>query len=172
MNVGKILSRLALIGYFSGLLLAIVALAGFWHRSERDLDQPIEFPHYIHAGRLGLACTYCHQFPERSPHAGAPPLELCMNCHQTVAVDRPEVKKVREHYREKRPVVWNRVHALPGFVRFSHQSHLRVEIPCFACHGAMQTVTVARQVRPLKMGWCVSCHRWRGGPTDCGACHH
>ena len=28
------------------------------------------------------------------------------------------------------------------------------------------------QVRPLKMGDCVNCHRDNGAPTDCTTCHN
>jgi hypothetical protein len=31
---------------------------------------------------------------------------------------------------------------------------------------------VVRRVVPLRMGWCVDCHRQRGARTDCTMCHY
>lgn len=42
---------------------------------------------------------------------------------------------------------------------------------CTVCHGDVGGMTVVEQVRPLKMGDCVDCHRDNGAPTDCTTCH-
>jgi hypothetical protein len=163
--------RIALIGYFGASLLAVGALA--WYRSRDPISpaQPIAFPHTIHAGRLGLACTFCHSSAESSPRAGVPPLPTCMGCHQAVAVERPGVRTLRGHAERGEPVAWIRVHRLPDHVYFTHKRHVRAGLDCAACHGAVAAMERVKRVRPLTMGCCVTCHRLRGAPTDCTTCH-
>ena len=43
---------------------------------------------------------------------------------------------------------------------------------CSICHGTVGSMTKVRQVRSLKMGDCVDCHRDNGAPTDCTTCHY
>jgi len=167
----RLLAKLALLSYFGMALLLLAVLA--WYRGQSPLApaQPIAFPHTIHAGRLGLACIYCHSFVDRSPRAGIPSLATCMTCHSVIALDRPEVKKLRAHVERKEPVVWQRVHRLPDHVYFTHKRHVRAGVDCAACHGAVAKMERVKRVRPLQMGWCVTCHRVRGAPTDCATCH-
>ena len=170
-RVPRLLARLSLAGYFGLALLALALLA--WYRGESPVApvQPIAFPHTVHAGRLGLACTFCHAFADRSPRAGVPPLATCMTCHSTIALERPEVQKLRGYVERQEPVSWQRVHHLPDHVYFSHKRHVRAGVECATCHGAVAKMKRVKRVRPLQMGWCVSCHRARGAPTDCATCH-
>lgn len=170
-GVWRLLARLALLGYFGVCLLAAGGIAWYRGLSPTAPAQPIAFPHTVHAGRLGLACTFCHTFAESSPMAGVPPLETCMTCHRTIAVERPEVRKLRGHVERREPVVWTRVHRLPDHVHFSHKRHVRAGVDCAVCHGAVAKMERVRRVRPLTMGWCVTCHRAKGAPTDCATCH-
>jgi hypothetical protein len=167
----RLLGRLAAAGYFA-LALAVVAGGGlWWARLGQPPEQPIAFPHTTHAGRLGLPCTFCHTDAQRSPRAGVPPVELCLSCHRNVATERPEIRKILRHAEEKSPIAWNRVHALPAFVYFPHKRHVRAQVDCAACHGRVAEMPLVRQVRSLKMGWCVTCHQAKGAPTDCWTCH-
>ena len=43
---------------------------------------------------------------------------------------------------------------------------------CSTCHGDVASMTKVRQVRALKMGDCVDCHRDNSAPTDCTTCHY
>ena len=43
---------------------------------------------------------------------------------------------------------------------------------CSICHGDVASMVKVRQVRPLKMGDCVNCHRDNSAPTDCTTCHY
>ena len=43
---------------------------------------------------------------------------------------------------------------------------------CSICHGDIGAMTRVRQVRSLKMGDCVDCHRDNAAPTDCTTCHY
>jgi hypothetical protein len=163
--------RLTLLGYYGIFLLLTASLAYHWAAFRQPPLQPIAFPHTVHAGRLGLACTFCHVDAARSPQAGVPPVEKCLSCHRSIALDNPEVQKLHQHSTQQEPILWNRVHTLPDHVHFTHKRHIKAGIDCSACHGAIAGMTRVRQVRTLEMGWCVTCHRFKGAPTDCATCH-
>ena len=58
------------------------------------------------------------------------------------------------------PIKWVKVHNLPDHVSFSHVHHVVVaKQDCANCHGDVKKMTVAEQVSPLNMGWCIDCHR-------------
>jgi len=161
----------ALAAWF-GLWLAVLGALVAWRRSTPlDPPQPIAFPHTIHAGRLGIKCTHCHAGAPVSLRATVPPLSVCMACHATIALDRPEVQKLRGYVERKEPVVWERVHSVPPFVHFTHKRHVKAGVDCAACHGGVALMQRVRRVRPLTMGWCIGCHRTKGAPTDCTTCH-
>jgi hypothetical protein len=154
---------------FAAVLLLIIADAR--GRGDEGPAQPIAFSHAIHAGKLGLECTYCHQHAAESSRPGIPPVSLCMSCHETAAVDRPEVRKLREYWDRREPIEWARVHRLPWHARFTHRRHVQAGVACTQCHGEVKVESRVRQVRSLKMGWCVTCHRSRDVSTDCWVCH-
>lgn len=150
----------------------LAACLGYlWSRSDPAPEQPIAFPHTVHAGSLQLPCTYCHVFAERSRYATAPSVELCMGCHGSIATDHPEIRKLTRHFEEKKPIEWVRVYALPDFIYFSHKRHVKAGVPCSDCHGNVARMKRVRRVSSLTMGWCVSCHRVRGASRDCAVCH-
>ena len=72
-------------------------------------EQPIAYSHRLHAGELGIDCKYCHFGAERSRHAGIPPAEVCMNCHQSVTAPfadiRAEDKAAKAEERKAEPVL-------------------------------------------------------------------
>jgi hypothetical protein len=152
---------------------AAVAVAVGIHHQNRlaRLEQPIHFPHNTHILKAGLACTKCHTTAEVSPHAGVPPLSVCMECHNKVKTDSPEIKILTEHWNNKAPVEWNKIHQVPWHVRFTHKRHIKAGVDCTVCHGEVKTMTQVHQVRSLEMGWCVSCHRQNNASTDCWTCH-
>lgn len=155
--------------------------------------QPIAYSHALHAGKLEIACLYCHHNAEKGPVAGVPSLEICMNCHNRVknvaGSTKPsaEIAKIAQAWadREKpdaKPIAWTRVHRLPAFATFDHRAHVKNGIACQECHGPVQTMDVVRQAASLSMGFCVNCHRrdgpdvpatWKRAPAsqDCNACH-
>ena len=190
----------------SALVLAVLTMAdGYWalggHRHYRYVgnhqgyapEQPIAFSHKLHAGDMEIACLYCHHGAEKSQVAGVPSLNVCMNCHHIVKkrskAKEPsqELAKLFEVWESKnteqpKSLEWVRVHRLPDFVTFSHQSHVQNGLACQECHGPVETMDRIRQASDLSMGWCVNCHRHRGTtpPThwkrseatlDCTACH-
>ena len=173
-------------------------------------EQPVAFPHTVHAGDgvlmsmdghpkvntdgsevygLGMDCTYCHRNVDKGAAASVPPVEQCMYCHKAVGGDLPEVMKVIDAWDSREPLAWERVHRLPDHVQFVHEAHIRffttdgnllpsgeqafeAKNVCATCHGDIASMTEVKQVRSLKMGDCVDCHRDYSAPTDCTTCHY
>jgi hypothetical protein len=121
--------------------------------------QPVPFSHALHAGDLGLDCRYCHNTVEKAAHAAIPPTATCMNCHATVAADSPRLLPVRESFATGKPIPWVRIHNLPDFAYFNHSVHVNKGISCVSCHGRVDTMERVTQVKTLRMGWCLECHR-------------
>jgi len=159
------------LGYFGASVLLVAGLGTLWCGTDPAPVQPIAFPLTVHAGGLQMPCVYCHTFVERSRSAGAPPLEICMGCHRSIATDKEEIRKLTRYYEEKRPIAWKRVYALPDFIYFSHKRHVKAGVACSMCHGDVAGMKRVRRVNELIMGWCVSCHRVRGASRDCATCH-
>ena len=177
---------------FLALVLSLAALgtaeraSAWWMYTPGDTvdnvgykpEQPIPFSHKLHAGKNEIPCQYCHSAARRSSSAGIPPLNTCMGCHRLVATDKPNIKKVAEHYKNNDPIKWVKVHDLPDFVRFPHKIHVTNKadggagIECQECHGKVQEMDVVEQVAPLQMGWCIGCHKERKAKLECVACHY
>lgn len=157
------------------------------------VEQPIEFPHNTHAGQMGIDCMYCHTYARRSAVSGIPRLDKCMGCHNLIesVKDKPRIKKLFAYWENKQAIPWKKVHDLPDFVRFNHERHIQRFVfqqgrptreACGFCHGDVASMTTARRVKALSMGWCVSCHqkdhvqsvadqKTSNGPNDCWQCH-
>lgn len=146
--------------------------------------QPIHYSHRIHAGENEIECKYCHSSARVSKHSGIPSLNVCMNCHksiaevaETTATDEyskafydGEIKKLytavgwdpatQKYTGKTEPVKWVKIHNLPDFVYFNHAQHVQVGgIECQTCHGPVETYEIQKQFAPLTMGWCIDCHR-------------
>ena len=121
--------------------------------------QPIPYSHALHAGKLGIDCRYCHTGAEQSFEAMVPPTSTCMNCHDKVKTESPHIKKLAEYHAKGEGVPWVRVHELPDYVKFPHQSHVQAGISCQECHGAIEEMEVVRVHSPMSMSWCIQCHR-------------
>ena len=194
--------RKAGVGAAAVVLLAVLLFfaVSSWSRQPaiaRPSVQPINFPHSVHVQTYKIDCQYCHADARRSEYAGLPSVERCMGCHKIVAADRPEIKKLAEYAGKQTPIPWTRVFKVPEFTYFPHKAHIRAEIRCQTCHGAVETMTtIAAAPGPtlandllnlvgfkpsapvLTMGWCVECHRQQNAtrktqaPLDCVTCHH
>jgi hypothetical protein len=122
-------------------------------------EQPIAFPHKVHAGDNKIPCLYCHYGARTSRHAGIPPASVCMNCHNVLEKQTVEIEKLKEAVLQERPIRWVKVHNLPDFVYFNHSQHVLSGVACQSCHGPVETMVRVKQVMPLTMGWCLQCHR-------------
>lgn len=121
--------------------------------------QPVPFSHKHHAGELGIDCRYCHNFVERSPSAGVPPTQTCMNCHSQIWAQSPTLEPVRASWRNNESLRWNKVYDLPDFVYFNHSIHIAKGMGCASCHGRVDRMNLTWQEPSLHMEWCLECHR-------------
>ena len=121
--------------------------------------QPVKFDHRHHVRDDGIACLYCHGDAARGRFAGVPSTATCMGCHAQVWTESPELAAVRASAIDDRPIVWNRVNALPGHVYFDHSIHVKKGVGCVTCHGRVDLMAQVFQAEPLTMAWCVDCHR-------------
>ncbi|CAN5387956.1 c-type cytochrome [soil metagenome] len=132
--------------------------------------QPIAFSHQLHAGQYEIDCQYCHTTVMKSKNASIPSVNICMNCHNSILPESPEIQKIYaaidfnpdtgEYGPNQRPIEWVRVHNLPDLAYFNHAQHTAVGgIQCQTCHGPIQEMEVVRQHSTLTMGWCINCHR-------------
>jgi hypothetical protein len=169
----------ALLGVAAALVL-LAAVAGAFIAgpfATRRIQQPIAFPHDVHAGTNQIPCMYCHATADRSRSAGIPPVQVCAGCHipggqPLIAADRPEVRKLVAYWQQQRPIPWVRIYDLPDHAQFPHNRHVNAGVQCQECHGPVETMAEITQYSSLRMGWCLDCHRERGARTDCFVCHY
>jgi hypothetical protein len=155
--------RLALSGMCLALFFAAIGAA----------QQPVAFPHNRHM-KLGLSCVDCHTGADTRAEAGIPSVRQCMFCHAKLLKDRPEIQKVAGYAGKNVEIPWTRVYSFSNdaHVRFQHAPHARAGVACATCHGDMTKATVAEHTVTHTMGSCLSCHRQKGAPEDCSACHY
>jgi len=143
----------------AGYGLWLVAHSGYVTRQGEIVEQPVPFSHDHHVGQIGIDCRYCHTAVERSPSAGIPPTQTCMNCHNQLWTNAALLEPVRASFATGEPLKWNRVHDLPGFVYFDHSIHVAKGIGCVTCHGRVDKMPLIYQESSLQMWWCLDCHR-------------
>jgi mono/diheme cytochrome c family protein len=189
--IWKVFARNQFLVLISSVFLILAGayfVYGFFMQIGIDQDyapiQPIHYSHRIHAGSNGIDCKYCHSSARVSKHSGIPSLNVCMNCHKSIAevsdtTATPEYSKafydneIQKLYKavgwdaenqkytgKTEPVKWVRIHNLPSFVYFNHSQHVNVAgVECQTCHGPVQEYEIQKQFAPLTMGWCIDCHR-------------
>jgi len=122
--------------------------------------QPISFSHKLHAGEMKINCAYCHTGVYKGKQSGIPSANICMNCHNTIKRESPEIQKIYTAIETNKPIEWVRVHNLPDLAYFNHAQHTNVGgLDCTNCHGEIAKMEVVQQRATLTMGWCVDCHR-------------
>lgn len=144
--------------------IIVVEAQGLGRQLYYSPDQPVAFSHRIHAGENQIDCQYCHFTAETSKHAGIPPVQLCMNCHNVVKegtnTGTEEIAKIYEAIENNRSIRWIRVHNVPDHAYFNHAQHVNAgNIECEECHGEVEKMDRIIQIEDLGMGWCVNCHR-------------
>ena len=174
-------AKWAVLGIVGALALAgsgIIAAGEGAFGGRTTLDQPIDFPHDVHAGTLDIPCMYCHYSADRSRSAGIPPVQTCTGCHMPVGdqplfqADSPELQKLAEYARQGLPIPWVRIYDLPEHVQFPHMMHVNAGLECQECHGPVEQMAEIELAQPLRMGWCIDCHTERNARIDCTVCHY
>ncbi|HKR06816.1 MAG TPA: c-type cytochrome [Bacteroidia bacterium] len=150
------------------------ALAGIGISQGYQPEQPIKFPHKLHAGKNKINCQYCHSGAEKGKTAGIPSANVCMNCHKYIqegpVYGKEEIAKIyaaldydpatQKYGTNTKPIQWIRIHNLPDLAYFNHSQHVVVgKIECQTCHGPVQEMDTLKQFSQLTMGWCIDCHR-------------
>ncbi|HZD51600.1 MAG TPA: cytochrome c3 family protein [Woeseiaceae bacterium] len=141
------------------LVLSGLVQSQFITGAEIAPDQPVPFSHKHHVGGLGIDCRYCHAAVEISTSAGLPPTETCMTCHSQLWTDADLLRPVRESWKKRQPIHWQRVHDLPDYTYFDHSIHVRKGVGCDECHGPVDTMPIMRQGNIMRMQFCIACHR-------------
>lgn len=136
--------------------------------------QPIAFNHKIHIQKQHMECTGCHSGAPLGPDAGIPSVTFCMACHQVIAAQNPEIKKLAAYAAKGQDVPWQRVYWFypDKHVRFWHSPHIRAGVACSECHGDVSQQTVAVRSKDLTMNFCLNCHWAKGVSVDCTTCHY
>ncbi|MHA8081301.1 cytochrome c3 family protein [Aquirufa regiilacus] len=123
-------------------------------------EQPIKFSHKLHAGQNQINCNYCHTGVYEGKGANVPSANICMNCHNAIKRESPEIQKIYRALENNEPIQWVRVHNLPDLAYFNHSQHTNVGgLECKNCHGEIEKMEVVEQRSSLTMGWCIDCHR-------------
>jgi hypothetical protein len=86
-----ILLLFAVGGYYT-----INAAIGLGRQKDYQPKQPIYYSHQVHAGTNQISCLYCHGSAQDSKVAGIPSVNVCMNCHKSIATYEGTDKLVRE----------------------------------------------------------------------------
>ena len=133
--------------------------------------QPIPYSHKKHLA-LRLECKMCHTNPEPGKLMTFPETGQCMQCHATVAKDKPAIQKLAAFAKSKQAVPWVRVYTvLPG-VAWSHRPHLQAGVNCETCHGQVREMDAMSEVTSVTtMYVCLNCHEMNHAKTACDTCH-
>ena len=91
------------------------------------------------------------------PDARIPSVNFCMTCHQVIATDKPEIKKLAAYRARGEDIPWQRVYGFEpsAHVKFNHAPHIRAGVDCATCHGDMTKATVAERKVNHTMGFCI-----------------
>ena len=150
---------------------ALDAVRDFFGR-RRTPVQPIAYTHKVHLAK-GMQCINCHTGVDTGPDAELPSVKLCMACHQFIAADHREIRKLAAYFERGEDVPWQRVYdySPSAHVKFNHAPHIRAGVDCKTCHGDMTRQTVAVRAVDMNMGYCLDCHKQKKASVDCTTCH-
>ncbi|MBZ5641641.1 MAG: cytochrome c3 family protein [Acidobacteriia bacterium] len=133
--------------------------------------QPIPYSHQTHLS-LGLECGMCHTNPAPGNLMTFPATSVCMGCHNTVATDKPSIRKLATFAKSGQSIPWVRVYAVTKGVNWTHRKHLDAGMKCETCHGQVADMAAMSQATSVtSMGVCISCHKLNNAPTVCQTCH-
>ena len=180
MNVSIVPALKALIPAAAVVVVVLLGLVlGYWANATfspgTSPEQPIAFSHKLHAGENEIPCMYCHTQARRSISAGVPSVSKCVGCHNEIATEKPQIRKLISYWENQEPIPWIKVHDLPDFVHFTHKRHVAADIECQTCHGPVETMDRIHLTgaAPMEMGLCLNCHKQHEVEhgLDCWTCH-
>ncbi|GAB4416922.1 MAG: cytochrome c3 family protein [Bryobacter sp.] len=155
--------------WFRLLLLPLLVFAA--GQAPPPPTQPIAFSHAQHAGKMAIKCQSCHTNPKPGEMMTFPAEQTCMGCHQAIKKDSEQIQLLAKFAADKKRVPWVRVYQVPGYVFWSHRSHLEAKLSCSECHGEVSTMEVMFKAKETNMGSCMSCHARMQVSNDCSFCH-
>ena len=134
-------------------------------------EQPIPYSHKKHLA-VGLECKNCHTNPEPGKLMIFPATSKCMECHVTIAKDKPSIQKLASFAKSQQPIPWVRVYTvLPG-IAWTHRAHVAAGVKCETCHGPVREMDAMSEVTSVvTMYSCLSCHEMSQAKTSCETCH-
>ena len=170
-GTGNNRTLLLLIGF--GIVLMVAFLYYFYIPPATDIgpEQPVAFSHRVHAGVKQIQCQFCHPYVKKSNFPGMPPVEKCLYCHHYILHSFPQILKTHDWLESNTPAPWVKVNYVPEHVVFNHQRHIRKDIECKECHGAVETMDRLKGT-DFKMGFCIECHKEKKANLDCWSCHN
>jgi hypothetical protein len=134
-------------------------------------EQPIPYSHKQHLA-FGLKCQECHTNPEPGKLMTFPTTAKCMQCHVTIAKDKPSIQKIAQYAASKQEIPWVRVYKVIPGVKWTHRAHLAVGVKCETCHGDVSQIAAMSEVTSVvTMYSCLSCHEMNHAKTTCETCH-
>ncbi len=134
-------------------------------------EQPIPYSHKKHL-TLGLQCRFCHANPDPGNQMTFPATSTCMQCHGTIAKDKPAIRKLAQLANTQEPIPWVRVYVVLSGVNWSHRKHLDAGMKCEMCHGQVAQMDVMAEVTGVtSMTSCINCHQMNNAKTICKTCH-
>jgi hypothetical protein len=156
------------------VILTLLFLYYFYIPPASDIgpEQPIAFSHRVHTGVKEIQCRFCHPYVDRSSFPGIPPVEKCLYCHKYIIAGHPEIQKEHKYFNTKTPTPWVKVNYIPEHVFFNHKRHVKKQIDCRECHGAVETMDRLKK-HNFEMAFCINCHQEKKATLDCWlACHN
>lgn len=134
--------------------------------------QPLPYSHKTHLA-LGMQCATCHTNPDPGVLMTFPKTAACMQCHNTVAKDKPSIKKLADYNESGETIPWVRVYKVVPGVEWSHRKHVQAGMTCEMCHGDVAKLDVMAMIKTTtSMVSCIDCHKAHNAPVTCETCHH
>ncbi len=133
--------------------------------------QPFPYSHKTHLA-VGLECKECHANPDPGKLMTFPATSKCMQCHVTIAKNKPAIQKLAEFAKSQKPIPWVRVYTVLAGVSWSHRPHLEAGQKCETCHGQVAQIEAMSEVTSVTtMYGCLNCHEMNHAKTACETCH-
>jgi hypothetical protein len=134
-------------------------------------EQPIPYSHKQHLA-IGLKCQECHTNPEPGKLMTFPDTAKCMQCHVTIAKDKPSIQKIAQYATSNQQIPWVRVYKVIPGVNWTHRAHLAAGVKCETCHGDVSQLSAMSEVTSVvTMYSCLNCHEMNHAKATCETCH-